>query len=68
MRTILVMSLTFCSALMVVAVASSFLEIWATTRGAAISNTQLAQQEPPPLTILTSGLMVRSAPSRMSAK
>lgn len=64
MRTILTMSLTFGSALIVVAVASSILEIWATSRAAAAANTELAALEPAPLKILTSGLMVRPLPKR----
>ena len=61
MRTILGMSLTFVSALFVVAVAASVLEIWATSRGQGESDLQVAEAGQPARPMVLSGFFPRSA-------
>ena len=61
MRTILGMTLTFVSALFVVAVAASVLEIWATSRGQGDRDLQVAEAERPARPIVLSGFFPRSA-------
>ena len=61
MRTILGMAVMFTSALFLVAVTASVLEIWATNRGVRESDLQIAEAEQPARSIVLSGFFPRSA-------